>query len=122
MTTMKLHTTEDKDAFEELRLKYSHPRGDDDDDDSSNVENNQDSSFLAPLREKYAHQPTFLQAVEEMSESLAPIFADKEKGEFYKRAFLVMTEPERSISFRVNWTDDQGRLRTNRGWRVEYSR
>jgi hypothetical protein len=119
---MKLHTTEDKDAFEELRLKYSHPRGDDDDDDSSNVENNQDSSFLAPLREKYAHQPTFLQAVEEMSESLAPIFADKEKGEFYKRAFLVMTEPERSISFRVNWTDDQGRLRTNRGWRVEYSR
>lgn len=121
MTTMKLHTTEDKDAFEELRLKYSHPRGDDD-DNSSNVENNQDSSFLAPLREKYAHQPTFLQAVEEMSESLAPIFADKEKGEFYKRAFLVMTEPERSISFRVNWTDDQGRLRTNRGWRVEYSR
>jgi len=78
-------------------------------------------SFLDPLREKYAHQPTFLQAVEEMAESLAPIFANKEKGEFYKRAFLVMTEPERSISFRVNWTDDQGRLQTNRGWRVEFS-
>ena len=78
--------------------------------------------FLASLKNKYAHQPTFLQAVEEMTESLAPLFADEVNGEFYKRAFLVMTEPERTISFRVNWTDDKGRIQTNRGWRVEFSR
>jgi hypothetical protein len=111
---------ENIDALQELRMKYSHPRIEEQDSTVSEV--NHDSSFLAPLREKYAHQPTFLQAVEEMAESLMPIFADKQKGEFYKRAFLVMTEPERSISFRVNWTDDQGNLRTNRGWRVEFSR
>eukprot|EP00957_Ditylum_brightwellii_P116355 8875424-Ditylum_brightwellii.AAC.1 len=77
--------------------------------------------FLEDLRGKYPHQPIFLQAVEEMALSLETIFADKDRGEFYKRAFVAMAEPERAISFRVPWMDDEGRQRFNRGWRVEFS-
>ena len=78
--------------------------------------------FLNELRQKYKHQPTFLQAVDEMALSLLDLFEDAEKGDFYKKAFLAMTEPERTISFRVPWMDDQGELHINRGWRVEFSR
>ena len=80
--------------------------------------------FLSALKVKYAHQPTFLQAVEEVASSLEPLFADTnpERGDFFKRSFLLLAEPERIVSFRVNWTDDHGNLQTNRGWRIEFSR
>lgn len=78
--------------------------------------------FLNDLRSKYQHQPTFLQAVEEMAQSLSDLFEDPEEGDFFKRTFLVMAEPERVISFRIPWMDDAGNLRINRGWRVEFSR
>lgn len=78
-------------------------------------------SFLDDLRSKYSHQPTFLQAVEEMAVSLMPLFEDADQGDFYRRAFVAMAEPERSISFRVPWMDDAGKLQFNRGFRVEFS-
>lgn len=78
--------------------------------------------FLSNLRSQYPHQPVFLQAVEEMVLAIEPLFHDPVHGEFYKRAFLYMTEPERTISFHVPWTDDGGLLHVNRGWRVEFSR
>lgn len=78
--------------------------------------------FLHDLRKKYEHQPVFLQSVKEIALSLGPLFQDPENGEFYKRAFTAMTEPERTISFRVPWEDDEGNMRFNRGWRVEFSR
>jgi hypothetical protein len=53
--------------------------------------------FLDGLRRKYGHQPTFLQAVEEMAMALLPLFEDERNGAFNKRAFLAMTEPERTI-------------------------
>lgn len=77
--------------------------------------------FLADLRRKYAHQPVFLQSVEEMALGIEPLFNDAEKGDFYKRAFVTMAEPERIITFRVKWMDDQGNLQMNRGWRVEFN-
>lgn len=80
-----------------------------------------DEDFLDPLRRRYAHQPVFLQAVEEMAKSVTPLFEDEVNGGFYKRAFLVMTEPERTISFRVLWQDDRGDMQCNRGWRVEFN-
>lgn len=79
-------------------------------------------SFLSPLYAKYPHQPVFLQSVQEMALSLRPLFAEKNpRSEFYQRAFLQIAEPERVISFRVDWTDDRGRPRFNRGWRVEFN-
>ncbi len=78
--------------------------------------------FLDDLHSKYPHQPVFLQAVEEMALAIEPLFRDPENGDFYKRAFLYMTEPERMISFHVPWMDDEGKLQINRGWRVEFSR
>ena len=81
----------------------------------------QSLDFLSDLRRKYPHQPTFLQAVEEMALSLSDLF-EGEDGDFYKRAFLAMAEPERIIAFRVPWMDDSGHIQFNRGWRVEFSR
>jgi len=78
-------------------------------------------SFLDPLYKKYPHQPVFLQSVQEMAISLQSLFADIDKGELYKKAFLIMAEPERTIGFRVSWMDDEGQLRWNRGWRVEFN-
>lgn len=78
--------------------------------------------FLEDLRKKYSHQPTFLQAVEEMAMALLPLFRDEKDGKFYQRAFLALTEPERTISFKVPWEDDKGNIQINRGWRVEFSR
>lgn len=77
--------------------------------------------FLEPLKAKYPYQPTFLQAVEEMALSLTDLF-EGEDGEFYKRAFLAMAEPERMIAFRVPWMDDAGKIQFNKGFRVEFSR
>ena len=78
--------------------------------------------FLDDLRKKYGHQPIFLQSVEEIALSLISLFEDPEKGDFYKRAFVTMAEPERVIAFRVPWEDDEGNMQFNRGWRVEFSR
>jgi glutamate dehydrogenase (NADP+) len=64
----------------------------------------------------------FLQSVEEIALSLLPLFDDPKNGEFYKRAFVATTEPERVVSFRVPWEDDNGTLHFNRGWRIEFSR
>lgn len=78
-------------------------------------------SFLDDLKEKYSYQPVFLQAVDEMALSLGDLFDDAKEGEFFRRAFVAMTEPERVISFRVPWMDDHGMIHYNRGWRVEFS-
>jgi len=76
--------------------------------------------FLDDLKSKYEHQPTFLQAVEEMALSLKPLF-EGEKGDYYKRAFVAIAEPERTLKFRVSWMDDAGKLQFNRGWRIEFN-
>eukprot|EP00579_Thalassiosira_antarctica_P007010 CAMPEP_0201882260 /NCGR_PEP_ID=MMETSP0902-20130614/13568_1 /ASSEMBLY_ACC=CAM_ASM_000551 /TAXON_ID=420261 /ORGANISM="Thalassiosira antarctica, Strain CCMP982" /LENGTH=460 /DNA_ID=CAMNT_0048410707 /DNA_START=201 /DNA_END=1580 /DNA_ORIENTATION=- len=82
---------------------------------------NKHFDFLDDLQSKYHHQPVFLQAVEEMALSIEPLFNDPTNGDFYRKAFLFLTEPERMISFHVPWMDDKGKHHVNRGWRVEFS-
>jgi glutamate dehydrogenase (NADP+) len=62
----------------------------------------------------------FHQAVTEVFDSLAPV--TKKHPEYAEAAILSrMCEPERQIIFRVPWTDDQGRVQINRGFRVEFN-
>ena len=75
---------------------------------------------LAEVREKNAHEPEFLQTVEEVLESLAPIV--DAHPEYEKVALLErMVEPERTIEFRVPWVDDNGQTHVNRGYRVQFN-
>jgi glutamate dehydrogenase (NADP+) len=75
-------------------------------------------SFLQRVKARDPDQPEFHQAVEEVAHSLWPFL---EKNPRFARASLLdrIVEPERVIQFRVAWTDDAGRVRVNRGYRVQ---
>src|SRR5262249_29093052 len=75
---------------------------------------------LAQTKAKNPAEPEFHQAVEEVVESLAPVFDRRPE---YRSARILerMVEPERVVMFRVPWQDDQGRVHVNRGFRIEMS-
>jgi len=75
-------------------------------------------AFLDEVRKRNGHEPEFLQAVEEVAETVIPYIA---KHDIYngKNILLRMVEPERLISFRVCWVDDSGELHVNRGYRIQ---
>ena len=79
------------------------------------------STLLENLKKKYPNEPIFFQAVEELSLSLSSIFKDPKKGKYYQNAFRLMLDPERIISFRVLWVDDNNTVQVNTGYRVEFS-
>ncbi|MCM1148925.1 MAG: NADP-specific glutamate dehydrogenase [Butyricicoccus sp.] len=72
------------------------------------------------LEKKSANEPEFLQAVREVLESLSPV-ADKRQDLIDAGVFDRIVEPERVIIFRVCWTDDAGKQRVNRGYRVQFN-
>ena len=72
------------------------------------------------LKQKYASEPVFLQAVEEVLMTLQPLLDKDAKYEKYKILERI-TEPERIISFRVEWVDDKGEIQVNRGYRVQFN-
>ena len=75
---------------------------------------------LAEVKEKNANEPEFLQTVEEVLESLAPIV--DAHPEYEKVALLErMVIPERVIEFRVPWEDDNGNIHVNTGYRVQFN-
>ena len=76
---------------------------------------------LAKVKEKNANEPEFLQAVEEVLNSLRPVVAANE--EKYKKLALLerLCEPERQIKFRVPWIDDNGQVHVNIGYRVQFN-
>ncbi len=78
-------------------------------------------SVLADVEKKYAHQPEFLQTVKEVLESLEPVISKNE--ELYKREAILerLVEPDRQIIFRVPWVDDNGQIRVNTGYRVQFN-
>jgi len=76
------------------------------------------SSYLASIRKKDPDQPEFQQAAEEVLTSLCPFLQDNPA--YLSQGILErLLEPERSITFRVPWTDDQGKVHVNRGYRVQ---
>lgn len=76
--------------------------------------------LLADVKAKNPAEPEFHQAVQEITESLEIVL---EKHPEYKHAKILerMVEPERSITFRVPWMDDQGEIQINRGYRIEFN-
>ncbi|TVZ56358.1 glutamate dehydrogenase (NADP+) [Lutibacter sp. Hel_I_33_5] len=74
--------------------------------------------FMDLVKKRNNHEPEFLQAVQEVAETVIPYII---KNDIYhgKNILLRMVEPERLISFRVSWVDDSGEIQVNRGYRVQ---
>ena len=75
-------------------------------------------NFLDTVSQRNSHEPEFLQAVREVSETIIP-FIEQNKRYQNKKLLERMVEPERVIMFRVPWVDDSGEIRINRGFRVQ---
>ncbi len=78
------------------------------------------SQFLERVAQRNPHQPEFLQAVTEVVETLWPFLEANPR--YTEQALLDrLVEPERVVTFRVTWTDDQGGVHVNRGYRIQHS-
>ncbi|MGB1032218.1 MAG: NADP-specific glutamate dehydrogenase, partial [Flavobacteriales bacterium] len=78
------------------------------------------TAFMDRVKATHGHESEFLQAVEEVAEAVIPFIEDHPK---YKQSKVLerLVEPERTIMFRVTWTDDKGEIQVNRGYRVEFN-
>ncbi|CAI8159355.1 MAG: NAD(P)-specific glutamate dehydrogenase [Polaribacter sp. SA4-10] len=74
--------------------------------------------FMELVKKRNNHEPEFLQAVQEVAETVIPYIV-KNKIYHGKNILLRMVEPERLISFRISWVDDSGEIQVNRGYRVQ---
>ncbi|MBR4026386.1 MAG: NADP-specific glutamate dehydrogenase [Lachnospiraceae bacterium] len=73
------------------------------------------------VKAKNASEPEFLQACEEVLESLRPVI-DANEAVYRREALLErLVEPDRQIKFRVPWVDDKGQVQVNVGYRVQYN-
>lgn len=77
-------------------------------------------NFMNEVTAQNPHEPEFIQAVQEVAETVIPFIADHPKYA-EEKILRRMVEPERVIMFRVPWTDDQGDVQVNRGYRVEFN-
>ena len=75
-------------------------------------------AFLDLVRQRNGREPEFMQAVEEVAETVIPYIVNN-KIYHGKNILLRMCEPERVISFRVCWVDDNGEIQVNRGYRIQ---
>ncbi|WP_374959587.1 NADP-specific glutamate dehydrogenase [Gilvibacter sp.] len=76
--------------------------------------------FIDAVAADNPNEPEFMQAVTEVAETVIPFIESNEK---YQNAKLLerMVEPERTIMFRVPWTDDAGNIQVNKGYRIEFN-
>ena len=76
--------------------------------------------FMAGLIRRNPSENEFHQAVREVVESVMPLVMDSAA---YRHASILerMTEPDRIVIFRVTWETDEGTLRANRAWRVQFN-
>lgn len=76
------------------------------------------NGFMEGVKHRNPHQPEFVQAVQEVAEDIFDFIGDKE--EYHRQQILRrIAEPDRVVSFRVCWEDDNGGIRVQRGWRVQ---
>ncbi len=75
-------------------------------------------AFMDEVKTRNGHEPEFIQAVQEVAETVIPYIVTQD---IYhgKNILLRMVEPERLISFRVAWVDDDGEVHVNRGYRIQ---
>ena len=77
-------------------------------------------SVMADVEKRNPGEPEFHQAVKEVLESLEPVIENH--PEFEKTGLIErIVEPERMISFRISWVDDNGKVQVNRGFRVQFN-
>ncbi|MGM9653387.1 MAG: NADP-specific glutamate dehydrogenase [Eubacteriales bacterium] len=85
-----------------------------------NIKNEYLAKVYADVQARNPGEPEFLQAVGEVLESLSPV-ADRRPDLIAAGVFDRIVEPERMITFRVSWVDDAGKVRVNRGYRVQFN-
>ena len=74
--------------------------------------------FLSEVNKKNQNEPEFMQAVTEVAETVIPYIVTKDI--YYGQNILLrMVEPERVVTFRVAWIDDNEEIQVNRGFRIE---
>ena len=78
------------------------------------------SEIMARLQAKYPGESEYLQAVQEVLESVEEVYNQHPE---FERAKIVerMVEPDRIFTFRVTWVDDNGDVQTNTGYRVQFN-
>ncbi len=77
-------------------------------------------NVIKSVAEKHAAEPEFVQTVTEVLSTLEPVV--NQHPEYEKAGLLErMVEPERAISFRVTWVDDNGKVNINTGYRVQFN-
>jgi len=77
-------------------------------------------NILNDVKRRNPNEPEFYQAVEEVLNSITPVL---EKNERYRNTGILerLVEPERQIIFRVPWVDDNGKVKVNRGFRIQFN-
>ena len=76
--------------------------------------------IMQSLEQKHPGESEYLQAVEEVLESIEEVY--NQHPEFEKAQIIErMVEPERIFTFRVTWIDDSGKVQTNIGYRVQFN-
>ena len=77
-------------------------------------------AFITKVEAANPNEPEFKQAVQEVAESVIPFIENNPK---YQGKSLLerIVEPERTIMFRIPWTDDKGNIHVNKGYRVEFN-
>lgn len=76
------------------------------------------SAFIEGVKRRNPAQPEFAQAVQEVAQDVFDFIKDKEQYHEYQ-ILRRIAEPDRVVSFRVCWEDDNGNIRVQRGWRVQ---
>ena len=77
-------------------------------------------NVIDDVAKKHANEPEFVQTVTEVLTSLAPVIEQHPEYEKYSLLERIV-EPERQITFRVTWTDDNGKVHVNTGYRIQFN-